>query len=159
MALKRTEIKRSRIEHKNKKNLIKKAKRDTRLWELLAIPKINKITKTQQQRRDGRTREYRLACMEVDKRDKHTCQFPGCKSKITQHHHGTYRSHGGRDRVEELVSLCYHHHQGDISPHQSEEWRKYWVKWLEDKYSEYWISRKSQEITPRWKEGGVCSNG
>ena len=115
-------------------------------WDALALPKRKTMIKTQKQRRDGRTREYQKACKEVDKRDHRQCQHPGCNCRVIQHHHGTYRSHGGRDRVEELVSLCYPHHQGDESPHQSEEWRKYWVKWLEERYPEYWNDRIKQEV-------------
>ena len=136
MALKRTEIKRSRIEHKNKKNLIKKAKRDTRKLSQLA-----NLT------------EYQLACAKVDKRDGGNCQECGDKYGI-EHHHARFRSAGGKNDVENLLLLCgLCHRINPNAPHQSREGRIKWVEYLTAMYPDYWRnSRKSQEITPRYKE-------
>jgi hypothetical protein len=118
-------------------------------WDELALPrrkpvqkkekKVKKIAfKTQKQRSIEKQREYKKVCKEVDKRDNHTCQHPGCDCKLIQHHHARFKSHGALDRIEELVDLCYHHHQGDESPHQSEYWRRFWIDWLTILYPDYW---------------------
>ena len=136
MALKRTQIKRSRIEHKNKKNLIKKAKRDTRKLSQLA-----------------NISEYRLACCAVDERDHGSCRECGCCNNL-EHHHSKLKSAGGKDDVENLVLLCgWCHRLSPTSPHMSREGRIKWVEYLSEMYPDYWRnSRKSQEITPRYKE-------
>ena len=136
MALKRTEIKRSRIEHKNKKNLIKKAKRDTRKLSQLA-----------------NISEYRLACAKVDIRDNGRCLECG-ETWHLEHHHGLFKGKGGRNDVENLVLLCETCHRlSPTSPHMSREGRIKWVEYLTAMYPTYWAnSRKSQEITPRYKQ-------
>jgi hypothetical protein len=43
-------------------------------------------------------------------RDRGLCQVPGCSRAALQIHHVTFRSHGGSDASENLVSLCAAHH-------------------------------------------------
>ena len=43
-------------------------------------------------------------------RDKCRCRFPGCESRRVDLHHIVYWSNGGRTSLENLISLCKHHH-------------------------------------------------
>jgi hypothetical protein len=43
-------------------------------------------------------------------RDGHRCQVPGCSRAAVHAHHVLYRSRGGSDAPENLVSLCAAHH-------------------------------------------------
>lgn len=43
-------------------------------------------------------------------RDRRRCQVPGCSRAAVQVHHIDYRSHGGGDEPENLVSACAAHH-------------------------------------------------
>jgi HNH endonuclease len=43
-------------------------------------------------------------------RDKCRCRFPGCESRRVDLHHIQYWSHGGRTKLDNLVSLCKRHH-------------------------------------------------
>ncbi len=43
-------------------------------------------------------------------RDRGFCQVPGCSRAAAHVHHVEYRSHGGGDEPENLVSLCAPHH-------------------------------------------------
>jgi len=43
-------------------------------------------------------------------RDRSHCQVPGCSRAAVHAHHVLYRSHGGGDEPENLVSLCVAHH-------------------------------------------------
>jgi hypothetical protein len=43
-------------------------------------------------------------------RDGHRCQVPGCSRAAVHAHHVLYRSRGGGDEAENLVSLCAAHH-------------------------------------------------
>jgi hypothetical protein len=43
-------------------------------------------------------------------RDRGWCQVPGCSRAALHVHHVTFRSHGGGDEPENLVSLCAAHH-------------------------------------------------
>jgi 5-methylcytosine-specific restriction endonuclease McrA len=43
-------------------------------------------------------------------RDGHRCQVPGCSRAAVHAHHIVYRSRGGSDEPENLVSLCAAHH-------------------------------------------------
>jgi hypothetical protein len=150
------------IVHKFEEQTERVREQTAEYWDQLALPrrkpvqrkekKIKKIaTKTQKERRVDKQKIYKAACKEVDKRDNHTCQHPGCKCKIVQHHHGRFKSQGGQDVVEELVDLCWEHHTGSKeSPHQSEYWRIYWVVWLTMKYPEYWEKiREEEKMTQR----------
>lgn len=133
MALKRTEIKRSKIERTRKKNQAKKQRRD-----------IKRITQL------ARMTEYQIACAKVDERDHYCCRECGGTFGL-EHHHARFRSSSGADDVENLVLLCsYHHKYSPTSPHMSAEGRKKWVDYLTELYPVYWMeSRKSQEITQR----------
>jgi hypothetical protein len=158
---------------KRKTSIVKKVepqleetmKRNADYWDQLALPRYKPtqrkpklkdkvMGKTQRQRKNEKDKQYKIAYREADKRDKHTCQFPGCNCKIIEHHHGRFRSQGGLDRVEELVDLCWKHHKGtDESPHKSEYWRDHWEDWLANLYPEYWAKiRESQQIK-------VCGRG
>lgn len=44
------------------------------------------------------------------RRDGHRCQVPGCSRAAVHAHHIRYRSRGGGDEAENLVSLCAAHH-------------------------------------------------
>jgi len=136
MALKRTELKRSRVEHKNKKNIAKKAKKDTR--------KLDQIAKRLQ---------YQISCDRVDVRDHRRCVECG-ESYGLEHHHARLRSAGGKDDTENIVLLCgWCHRLSRDAPHQSKDGRIKWVEYLTAMYPDYWAnSRKSQEIRPRYKQ-------
>jgi hypothetical protein len=41
----------------------------------------------------------------------HHCRFPGCDSRIDEVHHIQFHSRGGLTTKENLVGLCYFHHQ------------------------------------------------
>jgi len=43
-------------------------------------------------------------------RDQGRCRFPGCTSRRTDLHHIRYWSNGGRTDLDNLISLCKHHH-------------------------------------------------
>jgi len=43
-------------------------------------------------------------------RDNCRCRFPGCESRRVDLHHIRYWSHGGRTKLDNLVSLCKYHH-------------------------------------------------
>jgi hypothetical protein len=43
-------------------------------------------------------------------RDKCRCRFPGCESRRVDLHHIQYWSHGGRTKLDNLISLCRYHH-------------------------------------------------
>ncbi len=43
-------------------------------------------------------------------RDKCRCRFPGCESRRVDLHHIQYWSHGGQTKLDNLISLCKHHH-------------------------------------------------
>ncbi len=43
-------------------------------------------------------------------RDEH-CRFPNCAARIDEVHHITFFSHGGSTTRDNLIGLCYHHHQ------------------------------------------------
>ncbi|HSN92862.1 MAG TPA: HNH endonuclease signature motif containing protein, partial [Anaeromyxobacteraceae bacterium] len=46
----------------------------------------------------------------VKERDRGRCQVPGCSRLGTHVHHVTYRSWGGGDDDENLISICACHH-------------------------------------------------
>jgi hypothetical protein len=43
-------------------------------------------------------------------RDRGFCQVPGCSRAAAHAHHVTFRSRGGGDEPENLVSVCAAHH-------------------------------------------------
>lgn len=136
MALKRTELKRSKMEHKNKKNIAKKERSNAR--------RLNRI---------ANLTEYQLACAKVDIRDNGRCRECG-ETYGVEHHHAKLKSSGGRNDPENLVLLCgWCHRLSPDAPHMSREGREKWVEYLTAMYPSYWAnSRKSQEIRPRYKQ-------
>lgn len=74
----------------------------------------------------------------VKKRDRGKCRFPGCGRELSSLHHIIYRSQGGQNDVQNLISLCENHHTlSDDSPHRNQEWREYWLEWQAEHYPEY----------------------
>jgi hypothetical protein len=139
LALKRTELKRSKLENKRKKDQAKKKSRDIR--------KIIRLTNLTQ---------YQLACAAVDERDRGRCK--GCGETYgLEHHHARYRSAGGKDDKENLVLLCgWCHKYSPTSPHMSKEGREKWIDYLTSLYPEYWAnSRKSQYITQQYNNNAI----
>ena len=55
-------------------------------------------------------RERNTVQKRVLARDRGLCQVPGCSRAALHVHHVTFRSHGGGDEPENLVSLCAAHH-------------------------------------------------
>jgi hypothetical protein len=43
-------------------------------------------------------------------RDNCRCRFPGCESRRVDLHHIQYWSHGGKTKLDNLISLCKYHH-------------------------------------------------
>lgn len=39
------------------------------------------------------------------------CRYPGCGLRFTDAHHVVHRADGGETRLDNLVSLCRHHHR------------------------------------------------
>lgn len=73
---------------------------------------------------------------QVKARDHNRCQV--CGREATSLHHIRFRSQGGKNDVENLVSLCTEHHTGQYGPHQSDEWRRFWESWSKQRYPNYW---------------------
>ena len=134
MALKRTEIKRSKIARKHRKDQGKKERSNARKLSHLA-----------------NIAQYQLACSRVDIRDRGRCRECGERYGL-EHHHARFRSAGGKDDEDNIVLLCgWCHRLSPKAPHNSAEGREKWVEYLAKRYPEYWkTSRKSQEITPRY---------
>lgn len=89
------------------------------------------------------------AYKKVDERDGGVCLHPGCGSSYnTNHHHIEQRSEA-RDRiscVENIVTLCYAHHQGNEGPHECAHWREYWKQWQKEKYPYYMTKAEQNEM-------------
>jgi len=60
----------------------------------------------------GRRRRRPNAALRRAARDRDTCRcrFPGCESRRVDLHHIVYWSHGGRTKLDNLISLCKYHH-------------------------------------------------
>ncbi len=60
----------------------------------------------------GRRRRRPNAALRRAARERDTCRcrFPGCESRRVDLHHIQYWSNGGRTTLDNLVSLCKHHH-------------------------------------------------
>jgi 5-methylcytosine-specific restriction endonuclease McrA len=71
----------------------------------------------------------------VKARDHNRCQV--CGREETSLHHIIFRSHSGRNDIENLVCLCTEHHTGMEGPHRSIEWRHYWEEWQREHYPNY----------------------
>ncbi len=122
---------------KRSKPLKEKEAKEKRIefWNSLTFPKLNKPKK--------KNHEPPMSVRDrVGKRDHGRCQFPGCECSASSLHHIIFRSQGGRNDEENLVSLCpYHHTISKDSPHQSDMWRRYWEEWSQKRYPEYWRKR------------------
>lgn len=73
-------------------------------------PKTKKKTKWKRRLDPG----YAEACKEARRRDKNTCQMPGCKAKrsIQCHHIMPYAKYKSlRVQVSNLICLCKKHHK------------------------------------------------
>ena len=55
----------------------------------------------------------------VAERDNHECRI--CGNNQIQIHHIIFRSHGGKNTKENLITLCKHHH--DKAHKNEREWR------------------------------------
>lgn len=58
--------------------------------------------------------QYKKWRIDVYKRDKYTCQWPGCSShkKLNAHHIKTWSDYPGlRFYVDNGITLCYSHHK------------------------------------------------
>lgn len=117
-------------------------------WTLMALPK-HKPRRQQKHRKGKAPTTQTAAYAQVDKRDNKKCQHPGCYSDNTNHHHILFRSHGGKNDLENLTTLCLEHHNlGKNSPHKSVAWQRYWEGWAENLYPDYWKAiREGQKIT------------
>lgn len=47
----------------------------------------------------------------VLERDQSRCRYPGCDSRRVDLHHIRYWSHGGKTRLDNMISLCRRHHR------------------------------------------------
>jgi hypothetical protein len=52
----------------------------------------------------------RTRAQKVRERDQGSCQVPGCSHAAAHAHHVEFRSRGGSDDLENLVSMCSWHH-------------------------------------------------
>lgn len=128
MALKRTELKRSKLARKRKKTQAKKERqKEKRLQQL-----------------ENRS-HYQIVCEQVDYRDGGHCVQCGTYFNI-EHHHIRFRSQGGKDDIENIVSLCsWCHKYSPASPHQSRAARLKWEEWAMEKYPAYWNEVRERE--------------
>lgn len=83
----------------------------------LAIPKPEPRWKAKARQVAENTRVLKAAYAEVDKRDGHCCRV--CHKRVggigmlyaAHHHHLIYRSRGGADETQNIVTLCVRCHQ------------------------------------------------
>jgi 5-methylcytosine-specific restriction endonuclease McrA len=54
--------------------------------------------------------EYKALCRQVLARDGYKCVYCGLRNNLHVHHI-VYRSAGGPDTLENLVTLCHKHHE------------------------------------------------
>lgn len=114
-------------------------------WDGLAIPK-RRLTQSdykpdKPKKKNKSCQLSKLLMAMVKERDNNRCQFPGCyKNHGTNIHHIIFKSNGGKNEIENLVTLCLHHHTlSKESPHISNAWRRYWEGWAESRYPSYWF--------------------
>jgi hypothetical protein len=121
MALKRTELKRTKLAHKRKKTQVKKERQKEKRLEKLE-----------------KRLHYQAVCEQVDERDGGHCLECGTFYSI-EHHHCKLRSQGGKDDIENIVTLCtWCHKYAPNAPHQSRAGRLKWQQWAREHYPEYW---------------------
>ena len=126
---------------------------NTDYWTEMSLPKHK--PRRQQKHRKGKTQTTQIeAYKQVDERDERKCQHPGCYSSNINHHHVQLKSQGGKNDVENIITLCLHHHSlGKESPHQSIAWRRYWEGHMENLYPIYWQKiRENNKITTTQQE-------
>lgn len=69
------------------------------------MPKFNGfMARRRVQKRRAKLESYRRACAEVDARDRGVCQW--CYRPGDHHHHIVFRSRGGPDSPDNLITLC-----------------------------------------------------
>ena len=122
-------------------------------WDSLQLPKKSKGRR--QKHRKGKEQTTQIeAYKQVDERDERRCQFPGCYSSNINHHHVQLKSQGGKNDLQNIVTLCLEHHSlGKQSPHQSIAWRRYWEGHMENLYPTYWEKiREDNKITSTQQE-------
>ncbi len=71
---------------------------------------------------------YRQLCKLVDERDG-GCVI--CGRPDVDHHHVVFRSAGGEDRLENLISLCRQCHTDCGHGEEEKEWRREFLQWLQ----------------------------
>ena len=59
-------------------------------------------------------KEVKTRARQIAARDRFRCQVPGCSRPAAHAHHIEFRSHGGSDDPENLISLCAAHHEYGI---------------------------------------------
>lgn len=71
----------------------------------------------------------------VWERDNYQCQHPGCGSTLLERvpHHIIFKSQGGKDEIDNLVTLCPGHHKEVHEGKECKYWRRYWVNWREER--------------------------
>ena len=153
MSLKQSKWKRKHVPivYKFEEQAEKTREQNDLFWDSLSLPK--KSGRRQQKHRKGKASTTQtVAYAQVDKRDGKRCQHPGCYSENTNHHHILFRSHGGKNDLENLTTLCLDHHNlGKNSPHKSVAWQRYWEGWAEALYPAYWQAiREGQKITQKY---------
>lgn len=70
-------------------------------------------------------KKLRLAVL---KRDDFQCQCCG-NTRNLELHHIVFRSQGGKDQLDNLVTLCNRCH---ARAHREKEWRKHWERWIKE---------------------------
>ena len=75
----------------------------------------------------GQTFSYHDVRYFVFARDNYTCQVCKKKNKILNTHHIVYRSHGGSDRVDNLITVCT-----DCHTHENHQKGKILWKWMQE---------------------------
>ncbi len=76
-------------------------------WSWMLHDSAGKLLDLGRRRRRPNTALRRAA----RERDNCRCRFPGCESRRVDLHHIQYWSNGGRTKLDNLISLCRHHHQ------------------------------------------------
>ena len=97
----------------------------------------------------GKTYGYYAERYYVFQRDQYTCQVCGKKHKILQTHHIRYQSHGGSDRVDNLITVC-----SDCHTHKNHEKGGIFYRWMaeEKRVAQYKEPPFMNALTVRIKE-------
>ena len=89
----------------------------------------------------GQTYGYHDIRYFVFARDRYTCQLCKKKDKILNTHHLIYRSHGGSDRADNLITVCT-----DCHTHKNHQRGEIFWKWMNE-----------GKKLPRYKEGAFMN--